>query len=68
MKVSKAGKSGSTNFRSIPKKNTVSARSFVKDRFCRHFGDYELNDISVDNILDFMNELSEGPKPQTKRA
>jgi len=35
---------------------------------CRQFGDYDLNDLSVDNILDFMNQLTEGRKSQTKRA
>lgn len=35
---------------------------------CRQFGEYDLNDLSVDNILDFMNQLTEGRKPQTKRA
>jgi integrase/recombinase XerD len=35
---------------------------------CRQFGDYDLNDLSIDNILDFMNRLTEGRKPQTKRA
>jgi hypothetical protein len=32
------------------------------------FGEYDLNDLSVDNILDFMNQLTEGRKHQTERA
>ena len=38
------------------------------DRFRHQFGDYELDDLSVENILDFMNQLTEGRKPQTKRG
>ena len=37
------------------------------DRFRCQFSDFELGDLSVDNILDFMNQLTEGRKPQTKR-
>jgi len=33
------------------------------DRLRYLFGDYELGDLSVDNILDFMNQLTEGRKP-----
>jgi len=38
------------------------------DRFRNQFGDYELGSLSVDNILDFMNQLTEGRKLQTKRG
>jgi integrase len=38
------------------------------DRFRHQFGDYELGDLSIDNILDFMNQITEGRKPQTKRG
>ena len=38
------------------------------DRFRHPFGDCELADLSIDNILDFMNQLTEGRKPQTKRG
>ena len=68
MKVSKAGKIWLDYHQIHSKKNTVRAHSFVKDRLCRQFGEYDLNDLSVDNILDFMNQLTEGRKPQTKRA
>jgi hypothetical protein len=29
---------------------------------------YDINDLSVDNILDIMNQLTEGRQPQTKCA
>lgn len=53
--------------KSIRKKNTVRSYSFVIGRFRKQFGDSELGDISVENILEFMNLLTEGRKPQTKR-
>jgi len=51
MKVSKAGKIWLDYHQIHSKKNTVRAHLFVMDRFCRKFGDYNLNDLSVDNIL-----------------
>ena len=30
--------------------------------------DCDVNDLSVDHILDFMNQITDGRKPQTKRA
>ena len=53
---------------SIPNKNTIRAHSFVLGRFRTQFGEYELGDLSIDPILDFMNQLTEGRKPQTKRG
>lgn len=53
---------------SIPKKNTIRAHSFVLNRFRTQFGEYDLGDLSIDHILDFMNQLTEGRKPQTKRG
>ena len=38
------------------------------DRFHIQFGEFELDDLSMDNILNFMNEITEGRKPQTKRC
>ena len=38
------------------------------EKLCHQFGDWEINHLSVDNILEFMNQLTEGGKPQTKRV
>lgn len=46
----------------------MRSHSFIKNKFCSQFGDYDLNDLSADNILEFMNQLTDGRKPQTKRA
>ena len=36
-------------------------------KLCEEFGDRQLNELSVDNILGFLNQLTNGSKPQTKR-
>ena len=36
-------------------------------KFCEEFGEQQLNELSVDNILEFLNQLTDGCKPQTKR-
>ena len=33
---------------------------------CEVYGDYQLSELTVDIILDFLNQLTEGCKPQTK--
>jgi integrase/recombinase XerD len=38
------------------------------EKFCRQFGDYELENLSTDNILEFMSLVAEGRRPQTKRV
>jgi integrase len=36
-------------------------------KFCESYGDQKLSELKVDTILDFLNQLTEGCKPQTKR-
>ncbi len=36
-------------------------------KFCEVFGDYQLDELTVDDIMDFLNQLTDGCKPQTKR-
>jgi len=40
----------------------------VANRFCDQFSETEIDNLSTDNILDFLNQLTEGRKPQTKRT
>ncbi len=35
-------------------------------KLCEVFGDQQLNELTVDTILDFLNQLTDGCKPQTK--
>jgi integrase/recombinase XerD len=39
----------------------------VMAKFCDAFSNYQLDELTVDNILDFLNQLTDGCKPQTKR-
>ena len=36
-------------------------------KFCEAYGDQQLRELTVETILDFLNQLIEGCKPQTKR-
>lgn len=36
-------------------------------KFCEVLGDHQLDEITVDDIMDFLNQLTDGCKPQTKR-
>jgi integrase len=46
----------------------LRSNSFIINRFCRLFGESELRSLTVDHILDFLNQLTQGRKPQTKRV
>jgi integrase len=36
-------------------------------KFCEAYADHQLSELTVDTILDFLNHLTDGNKPQTKR-
>jgi integrase len=61
-------KSGWIIISPIPKKNTHRSYSVVMGKLCEVYGDYQLSELTVDIILDFLNQLTEGCKPQTKSA
>jgi integrase len=67
MKVSKAAKIWLNYHRIHSKKNTVRCYSAVIGKFCEEFGDRQLNELSVDSTLEFLDQLTNGSKPQTKR-
>ena len=46
----------------------VGGNTFTIDKFCRRFGDYDLSDLSVAHILDFLNQLTADRKRQKKRT
>ena len=50
------------------KKNTVRAYEWVINKFCEKVGDLDLNELSPDGILTFLNLITEGRKSQTKRV
>ena len=49
------------------KKNTTKAYRWIISRFCELFGNSELSELSSDQILNFLNSVTEGRKPQTRR-
>lgn len=48
--------------------NTLKAYDFILRRFGEQFGFREMKSISSDEVLGFLNHLSEGNKPRTKRS
>ena len=67
MNVSQASKIWLDYHRSNSKHNTVRAYEFTIAKFNQNFASLNLNEVSTDNILDFMAKFTEGLKPQTKR-
>ncbi len=56
---------GTTN--QPPKKNTVNTYEFVLLKFSSTFSGKELEDISQDQVLDFLIKVTCGNKQTTKR-
>jgi len=67
MNVSQASKIWLDYHRAHSKKNTVRAYEFTIAKFNQNFANLNLNEVSTDNILDFMTQFTEDRKPQTKR-
>ena len=68
MKVSQASKIWLDYHRAHSKHNTIRAYNFTITKFNQNFADLNLNEVSTDDILDFMTKFTEGLKPQTKRV
>jgi len=68
MNVSQASKIWLEYHRAHSKNNTVRAYQFTIDKFNQNFGNWNLNEVSTDDVLDFMTKFTEGRKPQTKRV
>jgi integrase len=67
MNVSQASKIWLDYHRAHSKLNTVRAYQFTIEKFNQNFRNRNLNEVSTDDILDFMSKFTEGRKPQTKR-
>jgi integrase/recombinase XerD len=50
------------------KKNSIRPYEFVLSRLDSQFGDRELGSITSDEILSFLNQVTEGTKQSTKRS
>ena len=67
MKLSKAAKIWIEYHKTHSKKNTVRAYQDIIERFIHEFGDGPVDQITPEQILTFLNCLTEGNKPYTKR-
>ncbi len=61
-------KSGSITIWLIRKKNTIRAYQSLIVRFCHEYGDFEIDQVTSDDVLTFLNRLTENNKPCTKRV
>ena len=67
MNVSQASKIWLEYHRAHSKYNTVRAYEFTISKFDQDYSNLNLSKVSTDDILDFMTQITEGRKPQTKR-
>jgi len=67
MNVSQASKIWLEYHRAHSKHNTVRVYQFTIAEFNQHFSNRNLNEVSADDILDFMAKFTEGRKAQTER-
>ena len=68
MKVSKAVKLCLEYHKSHSKENTVRAYRMALTQLCEEFGTENLEDITTERALSFLNRTTEGRKRQTKRT
>ena len=50
----------------LTRADTIRAYEFTIEKFNQNFANQNLNEVSTDDILDFMAKFTEGLKPQTK--
>ena len=68
MKVSKAVQIRLDYHANHSKKNTLTLYKSTADRFCREFGETEIDQITPDDIISFLNRHTRGNKAHTKRG
>ena len=68
MKVNDAATLWLEHHRTHSKDNTTRAYEAIVSRFCQEFGDVDVGAITADNVLSFLNRITEGKKAQTKRT
>ena len=67
MNVSQSSKIWLDYHHAHSKDNTVRAYEFTITKFNQYFATLNLSEVSTDNALNFMTNIAEGRKPQTKR-
>ena len=67
MKVTHAAKIWVDYHRSHSKKNTLRSYESVIAPFCRDYGNLELEELTVDLVQTFLESITNGRKPQTRK-
>jgi integrase/recombinase XerD len=68
MKVTEAAKFWLEYHTSHSKENSIRAYKLVLNQICEEFGPKDLEEITSESILSFLNRITEGRKRQTKRT
>jgi integrase/recombinase XerD len=68
MEVSKAVQLWLEYHKSNSRDNTRRAHEAIFAKFCQEFGGKELDELASDEVLSFLNQVTEGRKPQTRRT
>jgi integrase/recombinase XerD len=68
MQVSRAAGIWLEYHKSHSRENTLKAYQAALDTFSAEFADRKISEISSEEILSFLNRVTEGKKPQTKRT
>ena len=68
MKVSQAVNFWLNYHRANSSKNTIRAYKELMERFCQVSGDKDLKELTSDDVLDFLNGITESKKPQTRKT
>jgi integrase/recombinase XerD len=68
MKVSQAATFWLNYHRANSRKNTIRAYEELLARFCHENGEKDLNELTSDEVLYFLNDITEGKKPQTRKT
>ena len=68
MQVSEATELWLEYHKSHSKENSIRAYKLILSRFCEDFGSADLEDITTERILIFLNRITDGKKRQTKRT
>ena len=65
MKVSQTANLWLNYHRANSSANTIRAYKELLERFCQKNGDKDLKELTSDDVLDFLNGITEGKKSQT---
>jgi len=67
MQVSKAAEVFLEYHRANSKENTIKAYEMILSKFCGQFGERDLYEITTDDAMFFLNQLTKGKKKQTRK-